>query len=76
MTEPEEETTKGVYRYEFSLSIGRCVGSQSTTFCISDIGLSEDWWDRLSEETRQEVLDESLQDWKVGLVDCGWTAKQ
>jgi len=76
MTEPKEETTKGVYRYEFSLSIGRCVGSQSTIFHISDVGLDEDGWDALSEEDRQEVLDESLQDWKVGLIDCGWTAKQ
>jgi len=74
MTEPKEETTKGVYRYEFLLDIGR--GSQSAIFHISSAGFDEDDWDDLLEESRQEVLDESLQDWRAGLIDCGWKAQK
>jgi len=69
-----EETTKGKYAYKFTLAIGGCIGKQSMAFHINDAGLSEDDWDNLSEEARHEVLDEHLQEWKIGLVDCGWAA--
>ena len=76
MTEPKEETTKGVYKYEFSLSIGLWGADQSDTLNISDLGLDEDDWDNLLEESRRGILDEHLQDWSAGLISSGWTAKQ
>jgi len=76
MTEPKEETTKGIYSYQFSLSIGFSGAEQLRTFHISEAGLDDDEWDALSEEDRREALDESLQDWRAGLINCEWKAKQ
>jgi len=69
-----EETTKGKYAYQFTLGIGLPGATQSEMFYVSEIGLKEDDWDDLSEEARRRILDEHLQEWKIGLVDCGWEA--
>jgi len=78
MTKLKKETTKGKYSYRFSLSIGFSNDAQKHSVSVSVFGLGfdEDGWNRLSEEDRQEVLDESLQKWLAGLLGFGWEVKQ
>ena len=76
MTEPKEEATKGKYSYRFSLSVGFSGAERSEMLNISDLGLDEDEWDDLLEESRRGILDEHLQDWRAGLISSGWEVEQ
>jgi len=67
MIELKRETTKGKYSYRFSLSVGFSGAERSEMFYVDESN-----WDDLSEEARQELLNERLQDWVSKLITSAW----
>jgi len=67
MIELKRETTKGKYSYRFSLSVGFSGAERSEMFYVDESN-----WDDLSEEARQELLNERLQDWASKLITSVW----
>lgn len=66
------KTTKGVYRFEFSLNIGILTAMRTDRVTVGDLGYENEEWDAISEEQRQKELDSYLEEWANGYIEINW----
>ena len=63
---------KGKYTYELTLSIG-CSGADRTdTVRVEDMGYERKEWDALSDEQRQDELNDFLAGWVDNYLEFSW----
>ncbi len=70
----DDEPTRGVYEYEFTLSIG-FIQKQTRTLNITKFGWFEEEWDTLTEQERIRALDDAVCDWSNDYIETSWEAK-
>ena len=59
-------------RYKFTFSIGYANAIQKDIFFTGDMGYTDEQWEKLSEEKKENILQQTWLEWKENFIDGGW----
>lgn len=58
--------------YNFTLSIGFSGAIQQEEFTVEDMGLTQNEWNKLNEDTKNKILQQEWKEWINDYIDGGW----
>lgn len=58
--------------YKFTVSIGFVGAEHEDTFTVEDMGYTESEWNELSEDERENILEETWKDFSSNYIDGYW----